>query len=195
MPLNLNPNCSLGLRKFGGIDFVIWQKSIIFVPCERIAFMADEKSHSEKRDLFVAFLKTKGLRCTFERRVVLDKVLQMKKHFTVDSLSGLLEEGEHHISVATIYSSLKLLEQCGIVRMLNLNGSCRHYEQVSVSAGHVHLICTRCGKVKAVRDDDLMMTVNSKSYPAFTGEQFALYYYGICNACARKHKKTLPSKS
>ncbi|MCF0205421.1 MAG: transcriptional repressor [Muribaculaceae bacterium] len=151
--------------------------------------MTDEKSHSEKEERFAAFLRSKGLRLTFERKAILHKALQHKRHFDVETLSRELGEDGQRVSVATLYSAMRLLVECGIARELRLDRRGSHFEIISVSAGHVHLICSHCGKVKAVRDDDLMKTINSKSYPAFTGESFSLYYYGMCNACARKLKK------
>ena len=135
------------------------------------------------------------MRITPERFTILDKIYSFNNHFDVESLYCILEEEFYHVSKATIYNTINLLIECGLVRRHNFDAQHTKYEKVSISSpNHHHLICTECGKIKEVKDNDFFAYMNAKKYNAFTTNYFQLYVYGICNNCIRKKKRMIKEK-
>jgi Fur family ferric uptake transcriptional regulator len=149
--------------------------------------MVEDKTKISARNKFTVYLTEKKLRKTPERFAILDKVFSINDHFDIDTLYGLLEKDSYHVSRATVYNTIELLCDCGLVRRHQFGGQTAKYEKVSIN--HLHLICSECGKIKEVKDAEFMRYINTRKFPAFTASYFTLYIYGICNACARKAKR------
>lgn len=142
------------------------------------------------RDTFAGFLHKRGMRRTPERFAILDKVAQTLEHFSIESFYDSLEMEGFHVSRATVYNTLELLEQCGLVRRHTFDNTRSRFEFVrgGQAANHHHLICTECGKIREVRDPDIAKMLNSKRYSSFNTAYFSLYLYGECSRCARKRR-------
>lgn len=152
--------------------------------------MVDEKIKIPAKNKFTLYLKDKKLRKTPERFAILDRIFSLNSHFDVESLYGMLEEDSYHVSKATIYNTIELLIDCGLVRRHSFDNRHTKYEKVvTTSPNHHHLICTECGKIKEVKDNDFFAYMNAKKYNAFTTTYYQLYVYGICNNCIRKKKR------
>ena len=158
--------------------------------------MIDEKTRISAKNKFTLYLKSKNMRNTQERFTILDKIFSLNNHFDVETLYNMLEEDCYHVSKATIYNTIELLEECGLVIKHIYDKHQAKYEKVvSTSINHHHLLCTECGKVKEVKDPEFIALMNAKKYTAFTVNYFQLYVYGVCNNCIRKMKRKLNDKS
>lgn len=155
-----------------------------------VSFMNDEKSKALARAAFSAYLKSRRLRHTTEREMVLEKVLDMPDNFSIESLHASLMQADR-VSLATVYNTMQLLTGAGIVRKHTFDGPTSHYERVPTTkeGGHLHLVCTECGKIKAVKDTEISRAVNSRRHPTFHASYFTLCIYGVCSRCARRLKK------
>ncbi len=151
-----------------------------------IAMKADETLRSTAARQLTDYLRRSGRRCTPERYMVLASAEAMKGHFSVDELCVRLADDARRVAKGTVYSTLELLVECGLARRLSVAGATR-YEFALVS--HHHLVCTRCGKIKDVRDSGLDEALRARRYSAFTPSAFSLVVYGICSACARKARR------
>lgn len=151
--------------------------------------MSEEKLKSSARDTFTEYMVAKKLRKTPERYAILDKVFDMTQHFHIDTLSASLEKDAYHVSRATVYNTMELLTDCGLVRCHRFPGQPVQYERVAGVTNHLHAICTQCGKVKEVKDPELVKLLNSRRYSTFHTSYIALYVYGICSACVRKNRR------
>lgn len=152
--------------------------------------MTDDKNRASAHAALTAFLSSRKMRNTPERFAILDKALEMPDHYTIDSLWEAITADNFMVSRATVYSTLKILAEAGIVRRHNFAGKASCYEKVVPSTiNHYHLICTECGKVREVRDPELMRLLATRRYPTFHTNYFAIYAYGICNRCAKKRRK------
>lgn len=143
---------------------------------------------------FNDFLEAGHYRKTPERFAILDRVLTFPRAFTIDDLALKLEADAYHVSRATVYNSVELLLKAGVLRRFHLDGMSMQYVRVN-STQCTHLICTVCGKVKNVKDPKLAAFMNARKYNAFTTSHYSLCVYGLCNACARKLKKSGRKKS
>lgn len=143
-----------------------------------------------QRDVFASYLAKHHKRRTPERFAILDTVMSTPEHFTIDSFHERMEERGFHVSVATIYSTLTLLIDCGLVRRHRFGSDSARYERATGTANHHHIVCTRCGKVKEVKDSSLGEAISGIRYPGFTASYFSLNIYGICRACQKRERKT-----
>ena len=149
----------------------------------------EDKSKISAKNKFTLYLNSKGLRKTPERYAILDKIFALNDHFDVEMLHEMLEQDSYHVCKATIYNTIGLLVECGLVRKHSFDNQHTKYEKVNnTNTNHHHLICTECGKIKEVKDPDFSAYMNARKYTAFTVNYFQLYVYGICNNCARKKK-------
>ncbi len=157
--------------------------------------MVDDKIKISAKAKFTLYLEGKKLRKTPERFAILDKIFSINDHFDIESLYLSLEQDSYHVSRATVYNTMDLLCDCGLVRKHQFGNLQAQYEKVGGAVNHHHLICTECGKIKEVKDNEFISYMNSKKYPAFTTSYFSLYVHGLCNNCIRKLKKAGKIKS
>jgi Fur family ferric uptake transcriptional regulator len=153
--------------------------------------MGDDKLKPAVKATFSAYLQSKGLRRTPERLMVLERAMEMSGHFTVEALHESISS-QRHLSLATVYNTLQLLMDAGIVSRHQFDGQTPLYG-VALSQeghGHQHLVCVKCGKVKEVRDPELDKYLNAKRYTAFTASHFLVTVYGVCSSCARRRRKS-----
>ncbi len=151
--------------------------------------MNEDKIKQSARNTFTEYLRSMKLRRTPERYAILDKVFDMTEHFYVESLCTALEGSTYHVSRATVYNTIDLLIDSGLVRRHQFGNQPAQYEKVVGIGNHHHLICTQCGKIKEVKDAELVKILNSRRYPTFHTSYFAIYVYGMCSKCQRQTKK------
>jgi len=137
---------------------------------------------------FGEYLERKGMRKTPEREALVRGVLSLSGHFTVDQLQQQVVDEGLRVSRATVYNTVELLIDAGIVRRHVFEGMQQaQYERIGQP--HTHLICTHCGKLKEVRDANLAAFMNARRFTAFNSDHYSLYVYGTCSTCARKLKR------
>lgn len=155
--------------------------------------MNDEKMKSSATDAFDRFLQERRLRRTPERYAILNKVLGMNRHFIVEALYDAIESDGYHVSKATVYNTIQLLAEAGIVRRHQFANQPAQYEKIVDTAvgNHHHLVCLGCGKVREVKDSAAVKILGEARYQSFTPEYVSLYVYGTCSQCRRKLKRKL----
>lgn len=154
--------------------------------------MADDKVKISAIDTLNKYLAAKHLRRTPERYSILSKVLEMNKHFYIETLCRAMDEDNFRVSRATVYNTIDLLTEAGIVRRHRFGNEPAQFEKIvdAAAANHQHLVCTKCGKVKEIKDQTLIKSLSQRRYQSFTAEYFQFYVYGICSQCSRKLKKS-----
>ncbi len=101
----------------------------------------------EVRQIFTAYLENKKQRKTPERYAILDEIYTHKDHFDVDRLYVHMKNRNYQVSRATVYNTLDLLVDCGLVTRHQFGQNVALYEQAYGYKQHDHLICLDCGKV------------------------------------------------
>src|SRR5215475_16224248 len=89
-------------------------------------------------------LTEKKLKKTSQRALVWGALLDLRGHPSVEDIRDHLLKQGHRIGLATIYRTLKILLQSGLVRQSKLHGMTR-YEPVINQPNHLHFICNVCG--------------------------------------------------
>lgn len=131
------------------------------------------------------YLITNNLRKTSERYAILDAVLSLKGHFSLDELNDYLLEKSFRVSRATLYNNLRLFQKLRFVVCHRLSTSTK-YESCCDSKDHCHQICTICGKVTEINSAELRDTVEEMKLKRFKKDAYTLYIYGVCSSCQAK---------
>lgn len=104
--------------------------------------MDNEAKISRVKKLFLDFLDKKGYRKTRERLSILEVIYEHKKHFSMDSLYEVMVEKNFRVSRATIYNTIEVLRECGLVRKHQFdNQNQAFYERNYFDKQHDHIIC------------------------------------------------------
>lgn len=146
---------------------------------------------AEERRLFLEHLKRKGLKTTRERIALFDEIFSTHRHFDADDLTARLRQHGKKVSRATVYRTLEILFECGLVGRVRLNDEKYRYERLRKGEHHDHLICTSCGKVIEFLDariENLQDEVCEAH--GFVATSHSHQIWGLCAAC-RKSKGML----
>lgn len=142
--------------------------------------MSEEKAKEwSARQKFARFLEEHKKRKTPERFVILEKIFSSQAHVGVDTLYKQLLADGYRVSRATVYNTLDLLVEAGLVRRVTLGDGMTRYERVSGSMNHHHLICTRCGKVKEVKAVSTVAELLPKKPRSFEPAYYTLYILSL----------------
>ncbi len=133
-------------------------------------------------DRFENFLRQRGLHVTGPRRAVVEAVFALPAHFEAADLWAALRGVVS--SAATVYRTLDLLEQAGLVRRVSFGEAHAHYEHVLGREEHGHLVCRVCGQVVEFSDPSLKKVVTKAAeHHGFTLAEVVVQGYGLCPAC------------
>jgi Fur family transcriptional regulator, ferric uptake regulator len=95
-------------------------------------------------------LKDKGVRLTRQRQILLELIDKSGQHLDAEGLFQMAKEKDPKLNRVTVYRTLKLLKEGGLVDELDLvhYGGDQHYYETRTKQEHAHVICLRCGKVE-----------------------------------------------
>jgi Fur family transcriptional regulator, ferric uptake regulator len=96
---------------------------------------------------FQTLLEEQGLKFTHERRSIFEEVCSVKEHFDADSLYERFKNKGLRISRDTVYRTIPLLLESGIIQKSVGEGKREFFEPVSTKGHHDHMVCVRCGKI------------------------------------------------
>ncbi|MGQ9922290.1 MAG: Fur family transcriptional regulator [Desulfobacca sp.] len=133
--------------------------------------------------VFKEFIRSRGLRQTQEREMIVLEIFRNQEHFDVDELFlRLLAQGKK-ISKASIYRTLPLLVACGLIREVNYEDGHWHYEQIYGRPHHCHLRCALCGAI--VEFEEPLMDVIEKKLAQTYGYQITKHILEVHGHCPR----------
>ncbi|MDE6697641.1 MAG: transcriptional repressor [Muribaculaceae bacterium] len=146
--------------------------------------MSNEYNSESIEEAFTRFLNEGKFRKTQERYAILRKALEMNTHFEVDALHIAIESDGYHVSRATVYNTVELLEKAGILRK-NVFGQNSAIYEVNRN-NHIHLVCKQCGNIREIDNAHIAAHVMQLKTDNFTPESFAITLYGVCGECSNK---------
>ncbi len=97
-----------------------------------------------------ASLKQRGVRLTRQRQILLELIDKSGQHLDADQLYLLAKEVDPKLNRVTVYRTLKMLKEGGLVDELDLMHVVgdQHYYETRMKGEHAHIVCLRCGKVE-----------------------------------------------
>lgn len=132
-----------------------------------------------------ARLARRGLRLTRQRRVVLDAVREARGHPAADEIYEKARRVLPQISLGTVYRTLGVLRDAGVVEELHFEGAQGRYELQKDP--HHHVVCRGCGRVEDLEANAFgELTSRAQATTAFQIEDHRLEFYGLCPSCCEK---------
>ena len=148
-------------------------------------------------DILTRFMVENQMRKTPERYAIMEVVTKMTGHHSTDQILAMMPE-KFHVSRGTVYSTLALLVECGLLYNHQIDGTTL-YENAYQMPAHHHYICTGCSKIWDLHDSSIEQVASKAKTPKFKKMRCSTYIYGICNICqaklARLKKKIEKEKS
>ena len=147
-----------------------------------------------ERRIFREFLTKKGLKFTNERESILDEVFSFHGHFDPEELLIFMRSKGIRVSRSSLYRTLPLLVESGLIEQVVRNDKHAHYEHIHGHEHHDHLICIKCGKVMEVFSPKLEAIQDELCRKnGFDGIRHTLEIKGFCSKC-RKMGETSPQQ-
>ena len=98
--------------------------------------------------------KAKGVKLTDQRKVIAKVMSESNDHPNVDELYNRVSKIDSKISIATVYRTVKLFEEAGILAKHEFKGEKARYEELN-EGHHDHLIDVQTGKIIEFVDDEI----------------------------------------
>lgn len=114
---------------------------------DAVAKAANEEMIKTAEHVFREYLRDRGLKYTREREELLRAIMRYDEHFEAEQLLLALRHGGVRVGKATIYRTLPLLVNCGIVKQVQFSNDRVHYEHTYGQDPHDHMVCRRCGRI------------------------------------------------
>ena len=135
-----------------------------------------------------------GYRFTLPRQLILDVLEGSKDHLSAEDIYNEVSRKDSGAGVATVYRTLELLSDMGIIDKIDFGDGCARYELSSEYGGdkhHHHLVCQSCGRIVEYSDfvaneKDTLCSVQDKLEKKFDFdiERHSVIFYGICGKCS-----------
>lgn len=121
---------------------------------------------------------------THQRDLVAQVVFLSEDHLSVEAILRELKQRGERVGTATVYRTLDLLVDSGLVRAHDFGEGFKRYEPMPAQAEHEHLICQRCGRVVEFSNERLerMLPVLADEH-GFQHQRHRLEIYGVCRGC------------
>lgn len=132
-----------------------------------------------KRELINA-----GIRPSVQRLAIFEYVRSHRTHPTADVVYDALRDELGSLSLTTVYNTLKLFVDAGLVQLLTIDDTFRCFD--GDTSCHAHFRCEACGKIVdlKIKSDFLAMV---DGLDGFEIKDAQLYLKGVCPICKRKN--------
>lgn len=146
--------------------------------------MTDVHPHTPPRDdaELAELLRERGLRATSQRVVMHRLLRERNRHVSAEDL--LSEAGKRlpGVSLPTVYATLELFEQLGVVRRVNGGGGTIRWD--TRADAHHHMVCSNCGRIEDIETAlDLEGARRSAARAGFRPDRAEVVVSGLCADC------------
>ena len=130
------------------------------------------------------YLLCHQLKQTKQRKVIVSFFLKLARHVDAEDLYHKVRAEGHSIGLATIYRTLNLLKDAGLVEQHSFADGRAIFEIAPPGSHHDHLVCLKCGKIEEFENaaiEELQEKIALERGFVLTSHRLALY--GHCSSC------------
>jgi Fur family peroxide stress response transcriptional regulator len=128
-------------------------------------------------------LRTAGYRMTAQRKAILDYLVSTLEHPGAYKIFEEVKKVQPGLSLATVYNTLQVLTQNGLIKMLTFREDNRYEANLSF---HINLICTSCGRIQDFEAGTHISPKEVREKIGFEVLTYRLEYHGLCSECKAK---------
>lgn len=141
---------------------------------------------------FVRYLADRAMPLTRQRRLVAEVVLSATDHPSAEAIHRLLRGRDEPIGAATVYRSLEVMVESGLVREHDFGEGYKRYEAAGARGVHEHLLCQRCSRVVEFANDRLerMLHLIAEEH-GFRADRHRVEIHGLCAECRNRDLEAL----
>ena len=148
----------------------------------------EEPARTERIELFRRLCRERGERCTVQRRVILETVLELDYHPSADQIFNAADTRLPGIARTTVYRALEHLARMGVITKACHPGRVARFDPRLEL--HHHLVCLRCNEFFDFEDDGLNgLKIPDTSAFGFEVNDYRVQLRGICKSCKEREKK------
>jgi Fur family peroxide stress response transcriptional regulator len=133
-----------------------------------------------------SLLRTRGLSLTPQRRAIVRHLAERGGHWTAAELLESLTGEFPLASRATVYSTLALLRELGVVADVPAAGPGGEQRYDANPEPHQHFFCMRCGRLEDVPSECFPVSIPEGTHLDFEVRHFRVVAEGVCRSCAEQ---------
>jgi Fur family ferric uptake transcriptional regulator len=130
--------------------------------------------------------RRRGVRWTSQRQAILEILAASEEHITADELHRQVVAHDRTVSAATVYRTVNLLVELGVVSKGDFGASSASFEWKLTKRHHDHLVCMACGTITEFQNGRIekLQDEIAKEH-GFALSHHRLDLFGLCPACLR----------